>query len=196
MNSSSTQQSLPVPRKQLVSKNQMDEIIAQLGEQIADRYSQQRLVMVPVLTGALRFTSELIAHLETIALEIEPVMVQSYVGTQSTEAKLNTLRLQSSQVAGSHVLIVDDIYDTGQTLWKLTEYLHTLKPASVSHAVLLQKTGRQDPRYRLTPEFIGVNIPDEFVVGMGLDYRGFYRNLSSISVLEDEERAFVDQLLA
>lgn len=195
MELSSTPQELPKPGKQLISKEELSDVIAQLGARIAAKYAQQRLVMVPVLTGALRFTSELIAYLETIALEIEPVMVQSYAGTESTKANLNLLRLQSGQVAGSHVLIVDDIYDTGQTLWKLTDYLHTLRPASVSHAVLLQKTGKQNPEYLMRPEFVGVSIPDEFVVGMGLDYRGFYRNLSSISVLEEKERAFVDQLL-
>ena len=95
--------------------------------------------------------------------------------------------LLSYGVQGRHVLLVDDIFHTGQTLWDLIPQIDELGPASVRSAVLLQKKGRA--KWTLKPDFVGFTIPNEFVVGYGLDYRDRYRNLPYLAALEPEELA-------
>lgn len=185
----------PKPQRVLIPQAELQQGIRRLGRDIGERFAGQRVLMVPVLSGAFRFAAELLGALEDIPLEIEPVIVQSYVGTNSTEARIDLLRMKPSQVRGNHVLLVDDIFDTGQTLWRLTALLKTLEPASLTSAVMLHKEGKGLPEYALEPEFVGWRIPDEFVVGMGLDYRGFYRNLPYVGVLSPCEQAYVDEAL-
>ena len=93
--------------------------------------------------------------------------------------------LLSSGIQGRDVLLVDDIFDTGNTLWELIPQIDELGPASIRSAVLLQKEGRTEVKMR--PDFVGFKIPDEFVVGYGLDYNDMYRNLPYLAVLEPHE---------
>jgi hypoxanthine phosphoribosyltransferase len=166
-----------------------------MAGEISDHYHGKPVLMVPILNGAWRVTSRLMSHLGEMPLQLEPVLIRSYVKTKSMTAELDTLKLCHSMVQGRDILIVDDILDSGQTLWMLKQQLEQWEPASIQIAVMLRKEGCQRPEFAIEPDFSGPVIPDEFVVGMGLDYRGFYRNLSYVGVLTERERNYVDQLL-
>lgn len=188
-------QPFPLPTQILIPQDALRTGIRSLGERIVEHFSKQRILLIPVLNGAFRFASELVGGMEQVPLEIEPVIVQSYLGTASAQAQIDLLRLKPEQVQGMHVLLVDDILDTGQTLRRLTALLKSFEPASLACAVMLRKQGREEQTHDLQPEFVGWTIPDEFVVGMGLDYRGFYRNLPYVGVLGSHERRYVDAML-
>lgn len=187
--------SFPLPTQVLIPADDLRAGIRRLGERVVEHFDRRRILLIPVLNGAFRFASELVGGMEQVPLEIEPVIVQSYVGTESAQARIDLLRLKPDQVRGMDVLLVDDILDTGQTLRRLITLLKSFGPASMACAVMLRKEDREEQTGDLHPEFVGWNIPDQFVVGMGLDYRGFYRNLPYIGVLGERERAYVDGML-
>ena len=192
-----TQLSLPRPR-QLISERELTDLIERLGDSLRARFQGRRCVMAPILTGAMRFASHLMERMHDVPLELEPVVIQSYAGVESTAVRLDLLRLDPRKLTGVDVLIVDDIYDTGQTLWKLIDCFAEYGANSITSAVMLKKQGRQRSEFSLPggdPEFVGAEIPDEFVVGMGLDYRGFYRNLPYIGALGSADRRYVDKML-
>lgn len=142
-----------------------------------------RIVMVPVLTGAVVFVADLIREMP-LKLSMRVVSVSSYSG-ETTQSKGAMLRgALPPDLGGRHVVVVDDILDTGQTLGLLRDLILEQKPASLRIAVLLTK---QVPRkVEVKADYSGFDIPDEFVVGYGLDYAGFYRNLPEIRVLEQK----------
>lgn len=143
-----------------------------------------RIVFVPILTGALVFTADLIREL-SLKLSLRVVAVSSYPGT-SVESKGAKLAGElPKDLAGKHVVIVDDILDSGQTLGLIDELVQTQKPASVRICVLLKKPPEVRKR-EVKAHYVGFEIPNEFVVGYGLDYDGFYRNLPYIGVLKQE----------
>jgi len=155
-----------------------------LARDIAAVYSpHEPVTIVGVLTGCLVFLADLIRRLD-LPLKIELVRASSYRGNATSPS---TLRLQSTgplEIAGKHVLLVDDILDTGQTITKVVEYLGKLGPRSLRTAVLLRKLGRQQVPFE--PDFCGFEIPDEFVVGYGLDFNDEYRHLPFIGVLPQD----------
>ncbi len=141
-----------------------------------------RIVMLPVLTGAVVFVADLIREMP-MRLSMRVVTVSSYPGA-STQSKGAMLRgALPSDLRGRHVVVVDDILDTGQTLGLLRDLILEQKPASLRIAVLLSKLVPRKVEVKV--DYSGFDIPDEFVVGYGLDYDGFYRNLPDIVVLEE-----------
>lgn len=143
-----------------------------------------RIVFVPILTGALVFTADLIREL-TLKLSLRVVAVSSYPGA-SVESKGAKLAGElPKDLAGKHVVIVDDILDSGQTLGLIDDLIRTQKPASIRICVLLKKPP-EVRRREVKAHYVGFDIPNEFVVGYGLDYDGFYRNLPYIGVLKPE----------
>jgi len=144
-----------------------------------------KLVIIPILTGAMVFVADLIRHLP-LKLSLELVGVSSYPG-KSMESKGVSIRHElPSTLAGKHVLVVDDILDSGHTLDVVTRLILEQKPASLRSCVLLRKPGKT--RLPVTPGYVGFDIPDEFVVGYGLDYDGYYRNLPQIATLKPDAR--------
>lgn len=144
------------------------------------RESEPRVVIIAVMTGAMVFVADLIREMP-IKLRIELVGVSSYPGT-SMESK--GVRLKSAlpeTIAGAHVLLIDDILDSGQTLHALVGLIRERGPASLRTCVLLRKPGKS--KLPVTPDYVGFDIPDEFVVGYGLDYDGLYRNYPAIAIL-------------
>lgn len=141
-----------------------------------------RIVLIPVLTGAVIFVADLVRRMPLV-MSMQMVSVSSYPGA-STESKGAALRgALPGDLENKHVLIVDDIYDTGQTLSLLQSLIAEQSPASLRTCVLLNKQ-----RERIKPatiDYAGFEIPPEFVVGYGLDYDGFYRNLPEIKVMQD-----------
>ncbi|MEM7681655.1 MAG: hypoxanthine phosphoribosyltransferase [Planctomycetota bacterium] len=141
------------------------------------------ITLIPVLTGSFVFAADLIRRLP-VPLQVFPISISSYPGTatQSREARVREgLTDLPDDMAGRHVLVVDDILDTGQTLGLVQDMLAERGPASLRICVLLRK---DRPRVReVEADFVAFDIPDEFVVGYGLDYDDYYRNLPEILTL-------------
>lgn len=144
-----------------------------------------KVMFVPVLTGSVIFLADLIRELP-LKLSLGLVAVSSYPG-KSMESKGVSLRSElPKNLKGKHVVIVDDILDSGQTLDVLKKLVLEQGPASVRLCVLLRKPGKA--KIDVKPDYVGFDIPDEFVVGYGLDYDGFYRNYPQIATLRVEAR--------
>lgn len=166
--------------KVLITADRISRRVAELAEQAQADYQGRPVLVVGVLTGCLVFLADLIRRID-LPLRIHLVQASSYRGEATTPGELN-LRLDTlPDLAGRDVLVVDDILDTGQTLGRLVDELHRRGAASVRVAVLLQKVGKQ--RVVVKPDYTGFEIPDEFVVGYGLDYNDEYRHLPHIAAL-------------
>lgn len=169
-------------RRVLISRNDIARRVRQLAAELIAEYEGRELTMVAVLTGAMPFTADLI-RLLPMPLRIEPVWVRSYPGT-ATRNHPATFRLPPPEdMKGRDVLIVDDIFDSGQTMAMLLDAVVAAGARDVKRCALLRKS-RPDLPDRGPLEYCGFDIPDEFVVGYGLDYDGYFRNLPDIGVLE------------
>ena len=172
--------------KILLNEEQLREGIRRLADNIQSQYQGKPLTIVGVLIGSIVLLADLIRMLE-MPIRVELVQARSYrSGTRPGPLVLNT-DLLSDGIRDRDVLLVDDIFDTGHTLWELIPQIDELGPSSVRSAVLLQKEGRCE--VRMKPDFVGFTIPDQFVVGYGLDYNDQYRNLPYLAVLEPSEIA-------
>jgi hypoxanthine phosphoribosyltransferase len=166
--------------KILLSAEKIQLRVAELAEQINGDYDKQSLTVIGVLTGALLFVADLIRVLQ-MPVRLGFVHASSYRGTATEPGKLEINPQMLPDLSGHHVLLVDDILDTGQTLHQLLEFVGPLQPASVRVAVLLRKAGRQQKSVQ--PDYCGFEIPDTFVVGYGLDFNNQYRQLPYIAEL-------------
>lgn len=167
--------------KILLSADAIQRRVAEMAGHIAADYRGQPVTIVGVLTGCLIFLADLVRQFD-LSLRIGLVQASSYRGTATSAG---TLRVQPEllpDLHGRHVLLIDDILDTGQTLAYLRDHLQTLGVASLRIAVLLRKEGRQ--RVPLDVDYRGFDIPDAFVVGYGLDYNDEYRHLPYIAILD------------
>lgn len=166
------------------------ELAAALGDELAregvDLDTPGRVVLIPVLSGAIVFFADLIRRLP-VAMSTELVSVSSYPGATTESLGASVAGALPANLAGKHVVIVDDILDTGRTLGLLKELIEDQKPASLRICVLLRKERERD--VVVDADLVGFDIPDEFVVGYGLDFDGNYRNLPDIRLLEHPERA-------
>src|SRR5579875_2281525 len=173
-----------VPRmKILLSADDIQRRVAEMAQQIADDYRGQSVTIVGVLTGCLMFLADLVRHLD-LPLRIGLLQASSYRGATTTPGALRVQPELLPDLRGRHVLLLDDILDTGQTLAYLREHLQKLGVASLRIAVLLRKVGRQ--QVPLEADYCGFDIPNAFVVGYGLDYNDEYRHLPYIAVLSDD----------
>jgi hypoxanthine phosphoribosyltransferase len=138
------------------------------------------LVIIPVMTGAFIFAADLVRHMP-VRMRISLIAVSSYPGTSTTSQGVRPLGELPHDLRGRRVLLIDDVLDSGRTLTLLRASLAAQQPRWFATAVLLRKT---IPSAMATPcEFVGFDIPDEFVVGYGLDYDGCYRNVPDVRVL-------------
>lgn len=150
---------------------------------ITERYQDQPLTIVAVMTGSVVLLADLIRRL-SMPIRVSLIQASSYRGgTESGELYIREDMMLD--VTNRNVLIVDDIFDTGRTLVAIKQCVQSMSPKSVTTAVLLHKEGRQ--QVEMIPDFVGFHIPDEFVVGYGLDYCDHYRNLPFLAVLEPSE---------
>ncbi len=154
-----------------------------LGEQITKDYEGKKPILVALLKGSIMFMTDLIKNIDT-HIEIDFMDVSSYVGTKSS-GEVKILKDLSSSIEGRHIIIVEDIVETGNTLNSIIDFLQYRKAASVEICTLLDKPV---PSRTLDVEvkYIGTKIPDGFVVGYGLDFNEFYRNLPYIGLLKPE----------
>lgn len=174
------------PGRVLVSRAQIARRVPVLARQIARRYAGQELTVVAVMTGSLMFLSDLLRRLD-LPVRLSLVRVSSYPGT-ATRARRPQVGPLANDLAGRHVLVVDDVLDRGGTLRVLMERIRRRRPASLHSCVLLRKNLSAQPDDRVAPEFVGFEVPDRFVVGYGLDYDNLYRNLPDVRELQLESR--------
>lgn len=172
--------------KILLSEDQIQGGIAELAQRLDAEYRGRPLTVLGVLTGSLIFLADLIRRLD-FPLRVGLIQASSYRGPTTLPGELRIGDAAQCDVEGRDVLLLDDIFDTGQTLTGLLDHLKEKGPRTLRSAVLLWKTGRQ--RGDRTPDFHCFRIPDEFVVGYGLDYRDDYRHLPYVATLEAADLA-------
>ncbi len=155
----------------------------QLAGDITTDYRDRELTVVAILNGSLMFMADLLRRIP-LPLKLDCLSVASYHGGIETTGELIFRQVALPDIAGRHLLILDDILDSGLTLAAVREKLQTANPASVRVCVLLQK--KKVPLRNVNADYVGFEIEDEFVVGYGLDYMERYRNLPCIGVLRNE----------
>lgn len=169
--------------KTVVSVEEIDNICKRLGAQISEDYKDKKPVVIGLLKGCLPFMSDLLKYITTY-VTLDYMSVSSYNGGTSSTGAITIKRDIESNVEGKDIIIVDDIIDTAITLTNIVEHFKKKNVKSVRICTLLDKpSGRVVP---LVPDYAGTIIPNEFVVGYGLDYKGFYRNLPFVGVLKEE----------
>ncbi len=164
----------------LVKREEIAEAVQKLGDQITRDYQGKELLLVGILKGAIVFFSDLMRAID-LPLATEFMAVSSYGASTKTTGVVNLVKDLTIDITGKHVLIVEDIVDSGMTLSYLKKYLATRGAAEIKIATLLDKPERR--RVDLKADYFCFTIPDEFVVGYGLDYAEKYRNLPDIGVL-------------
>lgn len=167
-----------IPRRQIEAR------IAELGREIGQLYDGQEVTVVGVLNGALVFLADLLRRVE-LPVQVEVVALRSYRGESTSAGEIQWTHRLSVNLAGRHVLIVDDILDSGHTLQAVVEEVRSHGPASCRTCVLLRKRlARPVPARPLDADLVAFEIEDEFVVGYGLDFNGLYRNLPDVAALQ------------
>jgi hypoxanthine phosphoribosyltransferase len=174
--------------KPLVTQEQIQAAIDKLAGEIQSRENGRPLTVIAVMTGSIIFLADLIRKLN-LPLRVGVIQARSYQGTKRGALSVNVDMLP--EITGRDVLLIDDIFDTGHTLFEVISLLDEHRPRSIRSAVLVLKRGKQQVNFR--PEYVGFEIPDVFVVGYGLDYNDAYRNLPYLAALEPEDIASENQ---
>ena len=174
--------------KILLDEQQLNEGVEKLAHSINQSYGSRPLTIIGIMTGSVILLADLVRKLD-MPMRVGVLQTTSYHGTQRGPLTIDADMMLD--VTQREVLLIDDIFDTGHTLTAVIEKVRQLGPKSIQSAVLLRKTGQQQVAWQ--PDFIAFDIPDEFVVGYGLDYNDEYRNLSHIACLEPDDLAVSDQ---
>ena len=172
----------PFPTSVLISESQIRDRIQELGAQISEDYKNEELVLVCVLRGAALFFADLAREI-SLPVRFEFLQTSSYHNSTEPSKEIQFIHAGSDYVKHRHILIVEDIIDTGRTLKFLLEHFRTLNPKTVKICTLLDKPSRRQVSVPI--DYSGFEIPNVFVVGYGLDYGQLYRNLPYIAVLEN-----------
>lgn len=170
--------------KVLISEEQIKERIRELGEQLSAEYAGKNPIFVGVLKGVVIFFADMVRAVD-VPCEFEFMWISSYHGTNST-GSMQVKRDLSADIKGRHVVILEDIFDTGNSLDFVYNHLLSKEPASLKICTLLDKPSRRNPKITLQADYVGFEVPNEFVVGCGLDYNEYYRNLPYVGVLKPE----------
>ena len=165
----------------LVTQEEIGEAVAGLGRELSDYYAGKELLLIGVLKGAIMFIVDLSRAID-LPVTLDFMAVASYGASTETSGIVRILKDLDSSIEGKHVLVVEDIIDSGLTLNYILETLRNRNPASLRVAALLNKPTRR--RVDVPIDYVCFNIPDEFVVGYGLDFRQIYRNLPFVGVLK------------
>lgn len=168
--------------KVLVTEDELREVNKKLGTQITKDFEGKKLLMVGILKGSVYFLTDLSRYVD-LPCVIDFMQVQSYAGTNSSGC-VTLIKDIGTDLTGYDVLLVEDILDTGRTLKHICDMLETRNPNSISIVTLLDKPARRIAD--ISADYVGVDVPDAFVVGYGLDYNQEYRNLPYIGVLKPE----------
>ena len=168
----------------LLTEQQIQDRIAELADILNAEYADKDPVFVGVMKGVVLFFGDMIKRIN-IPCQIDFMWLSSYSGTSST-GNMEVKRDISADIRGRHVVILEDIFDTGHSLDFTCRHLLSKEPASLKICTLLDKPERRKPSVTLQADYVGFTIPNEFVVGYGLDFNEYYRNLPYIGILKPE----------
>ena len=168
----------------MFSEEQIQSKVKELAKILSEEYAGKDPVFVGVLKGVVVFFADMIRNID-IHCEIDFMSISSYSGTTST-GRTEVRKDVSVDIKGRHVVILEDIFDTGSSLTYTYNHLMNKNPASLKICTFLDKPSRRKPGITLKPDYIGYTIPNEFVVGYGLDFNEHYRNLPYIGILKPE----------
>lgn len=168
----------------LISEEVLQNRINELAAELNKAYAGKKPIFVGVMKGVVLFFADMVKRINTMC-EIDFMWISSYEGTNST-GSMNVKRDISADIKGRHVVILEDIFDTGNSLQFTYDHLMEKEPASLEICTLLDKPSRRNPAVTLKPKYVGFKVPDAFVVGYGLDYNEYYRNMPYIGVLRPE----------
>ena len=169
--------------KTLYSKQDLEETVARLGREITKDYQGKTPVLVAVLKGAFIFMADLVRAIE-IPCTVDFMVVSSYGKSTQTSGSVKIIKDLDTNIEGKDVIIVEDILDSGITLSNLISVLNQRHPASIRICTLFDKPARH--KVDIQVDYNGLEVPDEFIVGYGLDYAEIYRNYPEIAVLKPE----------
>ncbi|MBQ8359632.1 MAG: hypoxanthine phosphoribosyltransferase [Oscillospiraceae bacterium] len=167
----------------LLSEEQIQQKVKELAAQLSEEYADKDPVFVGVLKGVVMFFGDMVKRI-TVPCQIDFMWISSYSGTNSSH--MTVKRDISADIKGRHVVILEDIFDTGNSLDFTYNHLLSKEPASLKICTLLDKPERRNPNVTLVPDYVGFTIPNEFVVGYGLDFNEHYRNLPYVGILKPE----------
>jgi hypoxanthine phosphoribosyltransferase len=167
----------------LIDADALRSRIAELGEEISHEYEGRELLLIGVLKGAVFFMADLMRHL-TVPCEVDFMAISSYGAQTDSSGVVRILKDLDINIEGRHVLVVEDIIDSGLTLSYLIRNLESREPASLEVCALLTKPSRRE--IDVPVRWIGFEIPNKFVIGYGLDFAERYRNLPYVGVLHDD----------
>ena len=165
----------------LISQDRLQQRIREIASEISADYDGRKILVIGVLKGAIFFISDLVRHL-SVACELDFMAVSSYGASTHSSGVVRILKDLDIPIAGRHVLIVEDVIDSGLTLSYLIKNLTSRSPASLEICTLLAKPGYR--RLNIAARYVGFELPDVFVVGYGLDHAERYRNLPYIAAFE------------
>ncbi|MBP5292539.1 MAG: hypoxanthine phosphoribosyltransferase [Clostridia bacterium] len=180
--------------KILVSQEEIEQITSRLAAQISKDYENdpRQVVLLIILKGSVPFAADLMRKL-TIPVQLEFMKVSSYGASTKSSGEIKIhLDLNRNDLENLDIIIIEDIIDTGRTLNRLTQLLKNRNAHSVKTCTMLDKPSRREVDF--TPDYVGVQIPDEFVVGFGLDYNEEYRSLPYVGVLDPKQYAHPNEL--
>ncbi|MGN1456723.1 MAG: hypoxanthine phosphoribosyltransferase [Acutalibacteraceae bacterium] len=169
--------------KILLDESQIADVVDGIAEKINKDYENEELVVVGILKGSIMFLADVFRKLE-VSCSLDFMAASSYGSSTISSGKVTIKKDLSEDIKGKHVLIVEDILDTGNTLSYIKDYLAKKDPLSVKICTLFDKPSRRQKP--ISPDYVGRTIPDLFIVGYGLDYNEKYRNLPYIGVLKPE----------
>ncbi|MDN5314741.1 MAG: hypoxanthine phosphoribosyltransferase [Clostridiales bacterium] len=167
----------------LITRDEIDKMCQRLGAQISKDYEGKEVILICVLKGAYAFMADLARYI-TVPLRVDFMSVSSYGSGTRTSGVVRITKDLDSDITGKHIIVVEDIVDSGLTLKHLKELLTTRNPASIALCTAFDKPERR--RVEVDVDYVGMEIPDEFIVGYGLDFDGKYRNLPDVSILGDD----------
>jgi len=173
--------------EELISPQALAARVEELAAQIRRDYQGRSLLVVGVLKGAFVFTADLVRALGGLDVQVDFIAVSSYGAATETSGTVRILKDLDMPVEGRHVLLVEDILDTGLTLRYLRDYLSRQRPASLRVCVLLDKPSRR--KVEVPVDYVGFTIPDRFIVGYGIDWAEQFRHLPYVGALREEEAA-------
>lgn len=167
----------------LISQEEIQEKVQELAAKLTEEYKDKDPVFVGVLKGVVVFFGDFIKYFSA-PCQIDFMWISSYKGTNSS--RMEVKRDISEDIKGRHVVILEDIFDTGNSLDFTYKHLMSKEPASLKICTLLDKPERRNPEITLQADYVGFTIPNEFAVGYGLDYNEHYRNLPYVGVLKPD----------
>lgn len=167
----------------LINENDIKKAVKDIAKKISEDYAGEEIIVVALLKGSVIFMSDLIREIK-VPLKIDFMTISSYGNEKTSSREVKIIQELSENIMGKNVIIVEDIIDSGLTLKKVMEILKTREPKSLKLAVFLNKPSRREVEIHI--DYCGYEIPDEFVVGYGLDFAQMYRNLPYVGILKGE----------